>query len=677
MTLSAESLRTSWQASNQRSLMAKVDAIAELLRGLAGLGGGQDPDPGSAPARRRNGTNPVTAPGSMEPHPPDTEACLPAAIDVLTRSFGLSPFEERIVVICAGLELDARIGPLCAAAAADPARPYPTFGLALAALPGAHWSALVPGGPLRRWRLVEVDLSRGLTTGRLSIDERVLHYLTGVEQLDERLSEVLIAVRAGDILPPSQHAAAEAAAGAWTRALEERGGSLIQLCGEDPAANIAVAAEAAAVLGVVLYRLEPERLPASPADAETLARLWEREAALSGAALLIEGESLDRGEASWIAAVASLADRIATPVMVAGREQRQLGHRAGATIDVPAPTMAEQIALWRDALGTAAPVDNELDRLVGQFSMTPASIRAIVADATAGGAEAHSGALHDALWWGCRAHARPAVEALAQRIDPAASWDDLVLPAAHRQTLLDIAANARQRAKVYEGWGFGRSGARGLGISVLFAGASGTGKTLAAEVLAHDLGVDLYRIDLSQVVSKYIGETEKNLRRVFSAAEHGGCALLFDEADAIFGKRSEVKDSHDRYANIEVSYLLQRMESYRGIAILTTNHRSALDPAFLRRLRFVIEFPFPDEAQRRAIWQRVFPPATPLHALDWDQLAKLNVPGGVIRNIAILGAFLAADAGEAVGMRHLLRAAQTEYAKLERPLTQAEVAGWP
>jgi hypothetical protein len=387
MTPSAESLRTSWQASNQRTLMAKVDAVADLLRGLAGRDEREDPDPGGAPARRRPGTDPVTGPGSVEPDPPGTEPRFPAAIDVLARSFGLSLFEERIVVLCAGLELDAQVGPLCAAAAADPARPYPTFGLALAAFPGAHWSALVPGGSLRRWRLVGLDLSRGLTTGRLSIDERVLHYLTGVEQLDERLTEVLIAVGAGDVLPPSQHAAAEAAAGAWTRALEERGGPLIQLCGEDPAANIAVAAEAAAVLGVALYRLEPERLPVSPADAETLARLWEREAALSGAALLIEGESLDRGEPGWIGAVASFADRIATPVMVAGREQRQLGHRPGTIIDVPAPTMAEQIALWRDALGAAAAsLDHELDRLVGQFSVTPASIYTIAADATAGGA---------------------------------------------------------------------------------------------------------------------------------------------------------------------------------------------------------------------------------------------------------------------------------------------------
>jgi hypothetical protein len=671
MTPGTESRRAAWQAFNQRSLMAKVDAVAELLRGLAGPDGGNGRGAGLAGhASPESGASGASGASGGDPG-------FPAAIDALAGLFGLSAFEERIVVLCAGLELDATIGSLCAAAAGDPGRPYPTFGLALAVLPGAHWSALVPGGPLRRWRLVDTDLAAGLTTGRLSIDERVLHYLTGVEQLDERLGEVLLTVRGLGVLPPSQLAAAEAVARAWTRALEAGGGPIVRLCGEDPAANTAVAAEAAALLGVTLHRIEPGRLPAASADAEMLVRLWEREAALSGAALLIEGEPLEPAEAGVTPGVTSFVERVATPVMVSGTGQRELGRRPGITVDVPAPTMAEQFTLWREALGAAAAgLERDVDRIVGQFSMSPASIRAVVEDATAGRAHDSRDALRDALWLGCRAQARPAVEALAQRIDPVASWRDLILPEAQHRILRDIAANARQRAKVYEEWGFGHGGGRGLGISVLFAGASGTGKTLAAEVLAHDLGVDLYRIDLSQVVSKYIGETEKNLRRVFAAAEHGGCALLFDEADAIFGKRSEVKDSHDRYANIEVSYLLQRMESYRGIAILTTNHRSSLDPAFLRRLRFVIDFPFPDEAERLAIWKRVFPSATPLHCLDWQQLAKLNVPGGVIRNIAVLGAFLAADAGEAVGMPHLLQAAQTEYAKLERPLTQAEVAGW-
>jgi len=234
----------------------------------------------------------------------------------------------------------------------------------------------------------------------------------------------------------------------------------------------------------------------------------------------------------------------------------------------------------------------------------------------------------------------------------------------------------RQRTTVYETWGFARSGSRGLGISALFAGASGTGKTMAAEVIADELRLDLYRIDLSSVVSKYIGETEKNLRRIFDAAEQGGVILLFDEADALFGKRSDVKDSHDRYANIEVSYLLQRMESYRGLAILTSNLKSSLDVAFLRRIRFAVQFPFPDAVQRAEIWRRAFPAGMPSAGLEPEALARLNVAGGNIRNIALNAAFLAADAGEPVRMRHLLRAARSEYAKLERPLTDAELVGW-
>ncbi|NEQ22779.1 MAG: ATP-binding protein, partial [Microcoleus sp. SIO2G3] len=250
------------------------------------------------------------------------------------------------------------------------------------------------------------------------------------------------------------------------------------------------------------------------------------------------------------------------------------------------------------------------------------------------------------------------------------------LPDLQQQTLREIVAQVRQRSIVYDTWGAAARNSIGLGISALFAGASGTGKTLAAEVLAQTLQLDLYRIDLSQVVSKYIGETEKNLRRVFDAAEAGGAILLFDEADALFGKRSEVRDSHDRYANIEVSYLLQRMEAYRGLAILTTNLRSAIDPAFLRRIRFVVQFPFPDTPQRIEIWRRMFPPNLPTQGLDLNRLAQLSVPGGNIRTIALNAAFLAADAGEPLRMKHLLRAAQSEYVKLEKTLTETEVGGW-
>jgi SpoVK/Ycf46/Vps4 family AAA+-type ATPase len=250
------------------------------------------------------------------------------------------------------------------------------------------------------------------------------------------------------------------------------------------------------------------------------------------------------------------------------------------------------------------------------------------------------------------------------------------LPAPQLETLQTISAQVRQRSRVYDDWAFAEKSERGLGLSALFAGPSGTGKTLAAEILANELRLDLFRIDLSAVVSKYIGETEKNLRRVFDAAEEGGAVLLFDEADALFGKRSEVRDSHDRYANVEISYLLQRMEAYHGLAILTSNMSEAIDAAFLRRLRFVVKFPFPDRVHRVEIWRRIFPARTPTDALDLDRLSRLSISGGNIRSIALNAAFAAADAEEPVRMEHLLRAARFEYEKLEKPLTEAELGGW-
>ena len=269
--------------------------------------------------------------------------------------------------------------------------------------------------------------------------------------------------------------------------------------------------------------------------------------------------------------------------------------------DVREPESGELRTVWEHAIGTAH-LNGKIDAVISQFHLSPSAIRALSPEARTD---------PDALWDTCRAYARSRVEDLAQRIDTNASWNDLVLPDAQLSVLHEIAVHVRQRMTVYEIWGFGTRSPRGLGISALFAGQSGTGKTLAAEVLANELKLDLYRIDLSQVVSKYIGETEKNLRRIFSSAEQAGAILLFDEADALFGKRSEVKDSHDRYANIEVSYLLQSMELYRGLAILTTNLKSALDTAFLRRLRFIVQFPFPDAFQRAEIWRRIFPAATP------------------------------------------------------------------
>lgn len=253
------------------------------------------------------------------------------------------------------------------------------------------------------------------------------------------------------------------------------------------------------------------------------------------------------------------------------------------------------------------------------------------------------------------------MEDLAQRIDVMADWDDLVLPARPLQMLREIGAQARQD---------------GIGVTALFIGASGTGKTLSAEVLAHELRRDLYRIDLRAVVSKYVGETEKNLRRVFDAADASGAVLFFDEADALFVRRSEVKGSHDRYANIEVNYLLQRMEACRGLVILATNMTSAIDPAFVRRFQSIVEFPMPDAAERADIWRRVFPPGATVCEIDVDKLARLDIAGGTIRRIALTAARLAADAGDSVRMSYLLSAARREYAKIGKPLVDSEINDW-
>jgi hypothetical protein len=457
----------------------------------------------------------------------------------------------------------------------------------------------------------------------------------------------------------------------WSRSKEIPPWPVIQLCGDEHTGKHAVAAFACAILGIQLHVLRAADIPLAVAEREALARLWEREAALSSSALLLDYDEPENSRAAL-----SLLENVHGMLLVASREPLRLWKRPMIRLDVNKPSAAERHSLWKEVLGPIAPrLNGQLETLVSQFNLGLQGIHAASAQLLRS-FPLEEKALGPMLWDACRMQARSSLDDLAQRIEPAAAWHDLVLPEAQLQILHDIAAQVHQRAKVYERWGFASKGARGLGISVLFAGASGTGKTMAAEVLANDLRLDLYRIDLSQVVSKYIGETEKNLRRVFDAAEEGGAVLLFDEADALFGKRSEVKDSHDRYANIEVSYLLQRMEAYRGLAILTTNMRGALDTAFLRRIRFIVQFPFPDAVQRASIWENIFPASTPTENLDMNKLARLNVAGGNIRNIALHAAFLAAHADEPVRMVHLLQAARSEYAKLEKPLTDSEIGGW-
>ena len=597
----------------------------------------------------------------------------PTALDRLCSAFGLSTFERDLLLLCAGIELDSSFMSLCAALHNDPLRSFPTFSLALACLPDAHWTALAPDGPLRRWRLLDVGTGSALTQSPLRIDERVLHHLAGVTHLDERLAAIVEPVHSVTDLVPSHVALAERIVAAWTRA-PANSTPVIQLCGVESTGKRSIAAAACAELGLSLYGLPAHFVPTGANDLDLLICIWERESALSGSALLLGCDELDMADPVRGAAVQRLIERLGGVLMVASRERRRIMERPSLVLDVNKPSIDEQCAVWHHALGSAAQqVNGQIEGIVAQFNLSTATIYAASASALG---QTSAADVVDTIWNACRIQTRAQLDELAQRITPAATWDDLVLPPTQRQILHEVVAHVRQRRTVYDTWGFAAKSSRGLGISALFAGESGTGKTLAAEVLAHALHLDLYHIDLSSVVSKYIGETEKNLRRIFDAAEEGGAILLFDEADALFGKRSEVKDSHDRYANIEVSYLLQRMEAYRGLAILTTNLKHAIDPAFLRRIRFVVQFPFPDAAQRAEIWRRIFPSVTPTENLDIPKLARLNISGGNIRNIAINAAFLAADAGEPVRMRHMLRAARTEYTKLEKTLTEFEAGGW-
>lgn len=644
-----------WHEANQVYLMAAVDEVRAALQTRAGI------EP--TPVRNREEADEAFSSMNLAP-----------ALEQLCGAFGLSRFEREMLLLCAAVDLDSSFVQLIAAAQGDARLSYPTFGLALAALPDPHWSAIAPSGPLRHWRLIEVRSGETLSTSQLHIDERVLHHLAGVSHLDERLAGLVESVSLSQELPPSQDRQAEQIAHCWTGA---HLGALpvIELYGDDALSKRSIAAAASAHVSLQLYLIRQENLPHQPAELGALVRLWQREAVLSGNALLIESVDNDNHDHARETALSYCLENMRGALMVASRARRRMLQRPMIAFEIVKPTGAEQHALWRSHLGdVGARLNGEIDLLGGHFDLTAGAIQTASVEALQKEcAEADfSKTLRDI----CRSQARSRLDGLAQRITPVARWSDLVLPEPQKQTLRDVAVHVRRRAQVYESWGFAATGSRGLGISALFAGPSGTGKTMAAEVLANELDLDLYRIDLSQVVNKYIGETEKNLRRVFDAAEDGGAILLFDEADALFGKRSEVKDSHDRFANIEISYLLQRMEAYRGLAILTTNMKSALDQAFLRRIRFVVQFPFPDATQRAEIWRQVFPKQTPTDSLDWNQLARLQVAGGNIRNMAMNAAFLAADAGEPVRMAHLLRATKSEYAKLERPLTDVEIGGW-
>ncbi len=612
------------------------------------------------------------------------------ALDTLTATFRLSQFETKILLLCAGMELDARFSALLARLnggnAGGSARP--TFSLALAAFADAHWSAISPNSPLRYWNLILLTPSDLLTRSSLKIDEYILHYLTGIRYMDEKLTEILDPVSVDYPLAPSQARLAEVLANACTTLSGNGSGAgrlpFVQLKGDERSDQLAVAALAATAMGCQLYKISVLSLPTNAKEASDLLRWWNRESALSASVLYLDCTKLDAQDKPRLQSVLHLIENVQGILLAGGcgNEISAGAKRWKLEFEVKKPSAAEQMALWKSALG-AGQEQQQLEKMVAQFNLSAKAIAAIVLevkprlgladDAAETGREKGGEALFEAIWKSCCVHTRPELGDLAQRIKPVATWKDIVLPDEQINLLKEIAARVKHRNTVYRDWGFEGMSSRGLGISALFAGESGTGKTMASEVLANELHLDLYRIDLSQVVNKYIGETEKNLKRIFDAAEEGGSILLFDEADALFGKRSEVKDSHDRYSNIEVSYLLQRMESYKGLAILTTNMKKSLDPAFLRRISCLVQFPYPDAGYRKEIWSRAFPKDTPRRDIDCEKLSRLSIPGGNIRNVALNAAFMAAAEGVPVQMPHLFQAARGEYRKLEKTFSNSEI----
>jgi ATPase family associated with various cellular activities (AAA) len=601
------------------------------------------------------------------------DAGTPAALDTLGYLFDLTAFEQDVLLLCLAPELDPGIERLYAYVQDDAQRSWPTPHLACALLGAAAVdgpASFLPDAPLRRFRLVTLEPGgppAATPAGRpLRLDERMVAYLQGMDLAEERLAGLLRPLSAAP-LTAHQRALVEQVL-RWGRAgTAEPRRLAVNLLGPAPVAA-AVARAFADRLGVRLYQLDPARLPLTGPERQATLQLLEREAVLAQFAVY-----LDAGDGD--AALDELLEQLDLSVLLIGSREQPATWGANVTIRVPKPGPDGQRELWRQVLaGRDGQIgEGALDAIVQQFDLDPRGIvEAVAAAAARARPHAEHGVDADGLWQACREQGGPRLDDLARRIQPRYGWDDIVLPADGLGQLREIAAQVASRPRVYEAWGFGRRLGPSRGISALFAGPSGTGKTMAAEILAGALRLDLFRVDLAGVVSKYIGETEKNLRRVFEAAERSGAILCFDEADALFGKRSEVKDSHDRYANIEVDYLLQRMEDYRGLAILTTNRKAALDRAFLRRLRFLVEFPFPDADLRRRIWQRSFPPEAPVGDLDWGALARLEITGGNIRNIALNAAFLAARDDSQIGLEHIVHAARREYAKTDKLIDPAE-----
>lgn len=620
------------------------------------------------------------------------------ALPELARLFGLSAFEQDTVLICLAPELRRKYDRLYAYLQDDITRKRPSVDLVLELLCGTEaeaWDArrmFAATAPLLRAGLIEpVDDphspsgSSGLAQF-LRLDPRICQFLLGSSPLDGRLAD-LVQLHGPEAVPGELPVDPALAAGILHLAERRLGAGspgphklVFYLHGPFGAGKRDLALHACRALGCSLISLDAELLLAlGPAGPDRL-RLAFRESLLQQAAPYVEradallAETARPLRRALEGAVAEYGWLVFLSGAVPWTVKDAFTGCAFQPVALAAPDAPLRAEVWQRSLDGRGPDCAEwAGQLAGQFRLTPGQIRAAVKlaenrrlmDGEPGGLAL------SALAAACRQQSAHKLGELAVKVEPHYGWDDIVLPDDKVAHLRELAAQVRHHYRVYDAWGFGKKLSRGKGLSALFTGPPGTGKTMAAEVLAHDLGLDLYKVDLSGVVSKYVGETEKNLARIFSEAEASNAILFFDEADALFGKRTEVSDAHDRYANIETSYLLQKMEEYEGVVILATNLRENMDEAFTRRIRFIVEFPFPDESNRLRIWQTHFPAEAPVSPdIDYAYLAReFPVAGGNIKNIVLNAAFLAAEEGSAaaggvIGMEHILHGARREFEKM-------------
>jgi hypothetical protein len=589
--------------------------------------------------------------GGVEAAVPDRDAVLAGAAERL----GLGPLDAALLAFCAAPELDARYGRLVAYLQDDVTRRLPTPRLAARLLCGGEVSerevlgrfgARAPLCASGAVRLLDAEPAIPLADRPAKLEERLAAHLVGADFAPPPAGrQLLVPVPRRD---PGRHEAVDV----LHRLLAARPDVPVVACGADAADLLAWAVERPVLL--VDARDAADRAALGSARVRSM---------LENAELVLElpgpGPPEDGARAR---AALDLAGRHALVCARRPQDVAALGGAAAMVVEVPSPSLAERCELWA---GCAAADSAAIDVVAAKFRLSIRQIehaaRIAELSAHARGVEATMG---EDLERGAREASRTQLGELATLVGDRRSWSDLVLPAPQAEQLQSISAYLRHRDRVLDDWGYADT-VSGQGLTALFAGEPGTGKTLAAQVVATDLGLDVFRVDLATVVSKYIGETERNLDRIFDAAEGSNAILFFDEADALFGKRSEVKDAHDRYANIEVSYLLQRMEAYSGAVLLATNYRRNIDEAFLRRLDLAVEFPFPDAADRVHIWNRLLPASAPIAAdVDVGALAaRFELSGGSIRNCSVAAAFMAADDGGEIEMAHLVRAVGGEYRK--------------